>query len=78
VGLPTYHGPLDYELRRVGPGRLQLRVGGALRLPPGGIVLAPPLAGPIRRVEVNGRDAALEGSTSFTLREIPAEVTIAD
>jgi hypothetical protein len=78
VGLPTYHGPLDYELRRVGPGRLQLRVGGTLRVPPGGIVLAPPLAGPIRRVEVNGRDAVLEGATSFTLREIPAEVTIAD
>ncbi len=78
VGLPTYHGPLDYELRREGPGRLKLRVGGALRLPPGGIVLAPPLAGAIRRVEVNGRDAALEGTTSFTLREIPAEVTISD
>ena len=76
AGLPTYHGPLDYELRRVGPGKLQLRVGGALRLPPGGIVLAPPLAGEIRRVEVNGRDAPLEGSATFTLRELPAEVVI--
>jgi len=78
VGLPTYHGPLDYELRREGPGRLQLRVGGALRLPPGGIVLAPPLAGEIRRVQVNDRDAPLEGSATFTLRELPAEVVIAD
>jgi hypothetical protein len=78
VGLPTYHGPLDYELRREGPGRLRLRVGGALRLPPGGIVLEPPLDAAIRRVEVNGEDAPLDGSTSFTLREIPAEVTIHD
>jgi hypothetical protein len=78
AGLPTYHGPLDYELRREGPGRLRLRVGGALRLPPGGIVLEPPLDAAIRRVEVNGRDAPLDGSTTFRLREIPAEVTISD
>ncbi len=78
AGLPTYHGRLDYELRREGPGRLFMRVGGALRVPPGGIVLAPPLAAAIRRVELNGRDVPLEGGATVTLRELPAEVTISD
>jgi hypothetical protein len=76
--LPTQHGPLDYELRREGPGRLRWRVGGPLALPPGGIVLAPPLGAPLRRVEVNGRVEPVADRASFTLRELPAEVLLAE
>lgn len=78
AGLPTYHGALDYELRRVGPGRLEMRVGGALRVPPGGIVLRPPLAGPIRRVQIDGRDAPPGDPAAVILREIPAEIAISE
>jgi len=39
--LPTWWGPLDYELER-GAGGVRARVGGGLRMPPGGVVLAPP------------------------------------
>jgi hypothetical protein len=77
-GLPTHYGLLDYELRREGPGRLRLRVGGNLELPPGGIVLAPPLAGALRRVELGGREAPVEAAASFTLRELPAELLLAE
>jgi hypothetical protein len=46
--LSTWWGPLDYELRREGPATLRMRVGGAgLRIPPGGLVLAPPRAQPV-------------------------------
>jgi hypothetical protein len=76
--LPTHYGPLDYELRREGPGRLRISVGGHLELPPGGIVLAPPLGAPLRRVEVNGKEAAVEAPAAFTLRELPAQVLLAE
>jgi hypothetical protein len=45
--LSTWWGPLDYELRREGPGALRMRVSGELRVPPGGIVLAPPNVAPL-------------------------------
>lgn len=45
--LSTWWGPLDYELRQSGAGTLHVRVGGGLRVPPGGIVLAPPGAEPV-------------------------------
>jgi len=44
--LSTWWGTLDYELRRESEGALRMRVAGKLRVPPGGIVLAPPLAAP--------------------------------
>jgi hypothetical protein len=77
-GLPTHHGLLDYELRREGPGRVRVRVGGSLALPPGGIVLAPPLAGPLRRVQLDGDEVPVEAPESFTLRKLPAEVVLAE
>ena len=45
--LSTWWGPLDYELRRSGARTLRMRVGGGLRVPPGGVVLAPPGAKPL-------------------------------
>jgi hypothetical protein len=46
--LSTWWGPLDYELHREAPDTLRMRVGGAgLRVPPGGLVLAPPGAEPV-------------------------------
>jgi hypothetical protein len=45
--LSTWWGPLDYELRRAGPGALRMRVSGGLSVPPGGVVLAPPGVAPV-------------------------------
>ena len=45
--LSTWWGPLDYELIRTDQRTLRMRVGGGLRMPPGGIVLAPPGAKPV-------------------------------
>src|SRR5262245_5358365 len=76
--LPTAYGPLDYELRLEGPGRVRMRVGGHVEIPPGGIVLAPPLGAPIRRVELDGALAPVEAPATFTLRALPAEVLLAE
>ena len=48
TGLPTYYGTLDLHLQRDGADTLVVSVGGDLAVPPGGIVLRPPLARPTR------------------------------
>jgi hypothetical protein len=62
-GWPTEYGTLSYELRSR-DNQLFLTLRAAGELPPGGIVLRSPLAGPIRRAELAGqpldvRDAAV-------------------
>jgi hypothetical protein len=53
-----------------------MRLSGDLNVPPGGIVLAPPLAAPLTAVSVNG--AAVEGfaSDGVTIRAFPADVRL--
>ena len=62
--LPTYYGKISYRLRLKDSDTLRLKFCGDIAMPPGGIVVMPPLPRPIRQVEVNGtalekfRDAA--------------------
>jgi hypothetical protein len=74
--LPTYYGNLSYSLRLKGKGTLRLKLEGNLVLPPGGIVVNPPLPRPIRQVEVNGRALTEFTTDTFTCRECPAEVVV--
>ena len=76
--LPTQYGPLDYELWREGPRRLRMRVGGHVAVPPGGIALAPPTAGTLYRIEVNGAPREVSDPAALVLRELPAEVLISN
>ena len=78
TALPTLYGPIDYELWREGPRRLRLRVGGRVAIPPGGIVLDPPRALPLFRIEVNGAERAVSDPQALVLRELPAEVLISN
>jgi hypothetical protein len=75
-GLPTWWGPLGYTLRRSGRGALRLDLAPGLRVPPGGIVVEPPLAGPLAQVEVDGRPVASFDARSATLRSCPASVLL--
>jgi hypothetical protein len=63
--LPTWWGPVDYELRRTAPGALHVRIGGGLALPPGGVVVAAPGADP---VAVRALPAELEISPTRSSR----------
>jgi hypothetical protein len=73
-GLPTGWGPLGYHLRREGPGALRLDLAPGLRVPPGGIVVRPPLARPLAGVEGDG--AEVVDARSATLRRSPASVRL--
>ena len=70
--LATAWGPLDFSMRRDG-SRIVARIGGGLRVPPGGVVLAPP--GSATRAIVDGKPAAVE-SGRVIVRALPADVEI--
>lgn len=42
-GLPTRYGTLDFRIRASDGNAIEVEVGGALTLPPGGLTIAPPL-----------------------------------
>ncbi|HXO26666.1 MAG TPA: hypothetical protein VOA80_04945, partial [Thermoanaerobaculia bacterium] len=77
-GLRTPYGTLDYSLVESG-SRVRLRIGGGLRLPPGGLAVQWPFAG---EATVNGRPAARRDTGSaapgeLIVRELPADVRLA-
>jgi hypothetical protein len=74
--LPTYYGKLSYRLRRASPQSLHLQLSGDMAIPAGGVVVMPPLSGPLVRVEINGRsNDALEPELAVC-RECPAEMRL--
>jgi hypothetical protein len=74
--LPTYYGVLSYNLRRVDDNTMRIVLSGDLTVPPGHIVLQPPLPQPLKSVSVNGRPIATFTTDSVTISEFPAEVVL--
>jgi hypothetical protein len=74
--LPTYYGGLSYRLRRESDNALRLTLEGGLAVPPGGVIVAPPLAGPLLQVEINGRDVAALAPDTIRCVECPAEIVL--
>jgi hypothetical protein len=72
--LPTYYGKLSYTLHREGPDTLRLRVTGDLALPPGRIVVKPPMPRPLVEVEVNGSKIETFDAESASCDECPAQM----
>jgi hypothetical protein len=79
-GLRTPYGTLDYSLVESG-SQVRLRIGGSLRLPPGGLAVQWPFAG---EATVNGRpapatrrDAGGAAAGELIVRELPADVRLA-
>ena len=75
-GLPTWWGPLGYALRRDGPDALVFTMQPGLARPPGGIVLRPPLRGPLAGVEVDGTALDRWDADGATLPAWPAKVVL--
>jgi hypothetical protein len=76
VGLPTWYGKLDLSLRRTAEGAIAVRLGGDLSLPPGGVRIAPALAGPVREVWSGGTPSAAFTDTEVHVAAVPAEILI--
>ena len=74
--LPTHYGVLSYTLRAEGPNTLRFRLSGDLSLPPGNIVLQPPVPQPLQAVTVNGQAIQTFTADSATINEFPADVVL--
>ncbi len=74
--MPTHFGVLNYTLSVTGPNSMTFKVGGDLTVPSAGIVLAPPLPGPIKALQVNGRLVDPPSGMTLTVHELPVEVII--
>jgi hypothetical protein len=73
--LPTWYGTLSYTLGRRSQ-ELHLEIGGALRMPPGNIVIRPPTDEPLREVVVNGKPTRNFTATEAVVDELPARVVL--
>jgi hypothetical protein len=73
--LPTHYGILNYTLRREGPESLRLQISGDMDVPPGGIVVQPPLPSPLRSVSVNGQPGPFEAYQA-RIDQFPADVVL--
>ena len=74
--LPTHYGVLHFSARSQDPNALRLRLWGDMTLPPGNIVLRPPLPRPLTAVSVNGKPVQTFTADSATISEFPAEVVL--
>jgi hypothetical protein len=74
--LPTWYGRLTYSLRYEDEKSLRVRIAGELAPPPGGIVVRPPLPGPIRHVEIDGKMVTDFDGQEIRVRKCPVEVRI--
>jgi hypothetical protein len=67
---------LDYTMYAEGEDRVRVTLGGAVRCPSAGIVVESPLAEPLRRAVIDGRQQAASDSQRVTLRSLAAEVIL--
>jgi hypothetical protein len=71
-GLPTWHGKLDFSMKREPNGTVSVEIGGKLRLPAGGFVVRSPGDRPIRGLTVNGASTSTFNDHEALIQECPA------
>jgi hypothetical protein len=71
--LSTHYGRLDLDVT-ASEHEATVTIGGALRVPPGGIVVRSPLDGPVRGATVNGAPAMPSAAGEVVVRALPARV----
>ena len=71
--LRTRYGLLSYRLVEK-KGVLEAKIEQTLEVPPGGLVLRPPLPSKATRVTLNGKSAALSSEGEIIVRQLPAVV----
>lgn len=75
-GLRTHHGLLDLTMGADGNDRVKVTIGGSIRVPEGGIVVASPYTRSIRSVIVDGNRSAPADSRRIVVRGAPAEIVL--
>jgi hypothetical protein len=74
--LPTHYGKLSYTLRKEGSDTLCVSIAGDLAVPPGKVIVKPPLSAPLVQVEVNGKRIHTFDAESIVIDRCPAEIIL--
>lgn len=74
--LPTHHGTLSLDVRRLAADRVEVRVGGDVQAPAGGLLLRLPLAAPLQRVTVDGREIPPLDAATARIDRAPCVVVL--
>jgi len=74
-GLHTPYGSLDLEMESE-PGVVEVRIRGALTVPPGGIAVHAPFDGPIRRATVEGVATAPNAAGEVVVHQVPVRLVL--
>ncbi|WP_295400953.1 discoidin domain-containing protein [uncultured Thiocystis sp.] len=74
--LPTQHGRISYRLWRESEGICRLSLAGDLTVPPGGILVMPPLRHALVQVEIDGQDSTEFGADWAVCPICPAELRL--
>ena len=72
--LATHYGRVSYHLHRPRADTVEMHIAAGPRLPRGGLVLAPPLAGALRAVTVNGQPHHDFDATQCRCHALPAHI----
>lgn len=72
--LASHYGPVTYHLQRPSTHIVEMHIGAGLHLPVGGLVLNPPLPGPLRSVTINGQAHSDFDDTQCRCHTLPAQV----
>ncbi|HVN75527.1 MAG TPA: dienelactone hydrolase family protein [Thermoanaerobaculaceae bacterium] len=75
-GLGTQYGTLSFTMRAEADG-VRIRIESGVRVPPGGVVLRPPLGAGPYRATLDGASVAAAPSGEVVVRSLPATVTMA-
>jgi len=73
--LHSWWGPLSYTVRRQGD-TIEMRIEAGLRVPPGGIVVAPPITGS-GTARVDGVPVPFDSGGAILVRHVPAHISFA-
>ena len=74
-GLRTPYGPLDLEMESE-LGVVEVRIGGGLTVPPGGIAVRAPFDGPIRRATVEGVETTPNAAGEIVVHTVPVRMVL--
>lgn len=74
--LPTYWGALSYRMRKADGDAVEVDIAAGLSVPPGGIVVRPPLRRSLAQVTINGKPCAKFETDCVTLHSVPARVVV--
>jgi len=72
--MPTRYGALSYTLRSTSDGLLHCEISSGIEMPPGGILLRPPLGAALTGLRINGEVQSIFSAEEVQIDHLPARI----